>query len=549
MSLLDFRASPIHTLPTEILIKVFFWRIVDDFERYRRAALGDHWGARRCGSYPRAWFTIRHVCKLWRQISLETTLLASRIVVNGTQRRAECVREMLERSGSSCRLEVVGNCFGGTSQDTAVYDLVLAQFHRVSRATLIPNADTFLLLCNYRPFAATSVSVLNSISVNLDGVPHTHFSPQSSQPTIFLPCIKFPSLEECKFRGGGFKLYEHMLGSSLRCLVLERLGLWIGVEELATCLNNTPALEELTVDACLGEDSIVLGDQGQRKPNFGTSLPNLRCVVIREEEGHRVMHLLHYLLYPTTATVRLQFVDGTDPSFGRSLAAKIRAYSTQMNTVQWASIHLKGHVGRYSEAMLLRFWAMGPDLHQDTTLSWASQVNRRLLLEFEILGTPTEADYVSQAFDAAKPISHITQLLLDGLSHYTLPLLRRLSSLLPDVRELIVTQLELHELLEELYPPATSLFSQKVTFPELEILHLDLSWIGSGGTHSYLEKVAAILSQRQLEPLEELRATLPDDAMAKEAFARFTSSESGLAKSFRVCDFSQRLESLGPDPC
>ena len=377
--------------------------------------------------------------------------------------------------------------------DTTLQNLITAQFHRVSRATLSLDDRFVRLLANYQPSISTGASPLTTLFLDLGYT--SSAGPMASSPLV-PPCLEYPNLEDCEFHmGGGLHWFKYAFGCSLRRLVLDGLTIEVVLDDLIVCLIGTPALEELIVVSCLSL-------KAQTTPHVTATLPALRRLMIQEEGHSRVMSLLHCLVYPVNTMVRLQFLSIRDhdtvSSAAQLLNDKLQRTSDSVG-IQCASLHIlvdRFGIQNWGDGLQLRLWPAFPDSIRAIQFPWNSDEGPKPLLDLELLGVESNPPLVTRLLSNLRTTVCLTKVMFDSVYPFDATLIRQLAPLLPDTKHLILKEVEPTDLPIILYQ------SETPSFPKLEIL--DLGQRVPSELRRFLEGLSLTLPDRSDVDVEEL---------------------------------------------
>lgn len=239
--------AQIHTLPPELIAHIFFWHIAREVEVYEDNVAGFPAPKR---NYPRpySWLKIRHVCRLWRAIALDTPTLSTKVVVS----RPGCVEEMLRSSGTMALHLISGDQIVDTEETLAAYSRIFSQFHRVHRATISLTNQLLELLRRPGALEAFDTSALEGMRINFLNVSYRDF--RLTPP--MLADYTFPALQILELHGGELSLCTPMFSSSLRSLSLRFLDYPHSADRLLVYLEGLRNLECLVVRECIEEENI-----------------------------------------------------------------------------------------------------------------------------------------------------------------------------------------------------------------------------------------------------------------------------------------------------
>lgn len=503
--------AQIHTLPPELIANIFFWYVAREVDVYEDNVAGFPAPKR---NYPRpySWLKIRHVCRLWRAIALDTPTLSTRIVVS----RPDCVEEMIRTSGTMPLHLISGDQFSDTKETLAAYSRMFSQFHRVHRATISLTNQLLEFLRSPRTLEAFDTSALEDMRINFLNVSYRDFRLAPSM----LADSTFPALRTLRLHGGELSLCASMFSSSLRNLYLRFLDYPHSADRLLVYLEGLRNLECLVVRECIEEENIdQFINTNVGAPHRSITFPKLRRLVLNEVLPDQLFQFFGHVIYPVDASVAIghSFTSSriTLDIITRCLIEKLRGNLPRGNppTILRVTVD-KDH----SAAIRIKLWTTAGVNGGAVT---EQNMDKPLLELFVSALNAREIPYMIQIL-CQLPISHVLDL---RISHVHLDdwLWEQLFLALPALHSLTVegergAQSLPHGLVQSVYP-------------NLKTIHYDLSW--SRIPPLAFEKIARALSQRknQGSPLDLLTVVLHKDHCGSDDIRDKLSSFSGIAKS------------------
>lgn len=304
--------SPINRLPNEVLSYIFLYYSATEQahceETLPKSACGTTQDAKRRHAQRNGWMRISHVCHLWREVALSCAKFWTLFYV--TDRAT--IMEVLARSKSlplDIRL--------GTDSQYGASNLVLEQSHRIRQLEMsLSKLDDD----NYHFPAAMP---------ELQGL---HLQYASDHPLFFLgdladrvldcgmPRLKWLSLTNfiMPWRSPLFRFSITHLDVTFTAGELASLAPSLGT--VLETLEGMPHLEHLALTSALpGQMSRwrELTNDSELDP---VRLAKLRSISIMEESGGSCITLLHHLIFPADASIRLKCSAGPKDIFTLSCA-------------------------------------------------------------------------------------------------------------------------------------------------------------------------------------------------------------------------------------
>ena len=276
---------PIGRLPIELLAEVMRWYIRRIYEQFKYDPIR--------GLTPYAWLSIRHVCRVWRDLALRTPELSTFICLT----RLECVQEMLDLS-RDLPIHIYERPCGTQGLEerevSAILQLVLTNFSRISTAVLRDWNNNTSLLSFDNPLPPNTI--IRSLTWH-SMIPYSPFGGPitfSSQP--ILPNFIFANLQYLNCAWTSTHSISHMLHPGL--LHLELYEPCLVSDHLLAALANMHLLESLILRRVHTRTS--------NSANKVVTLSHLRNLVLSYDGSTEDLYLLRCIMYPAGTSVILQ---------------------------------------------------------------------------------------------------------------------------------------------------------------------------------------------------------------------------------------------------
>lgn len=279
------KVFPIARLTPELLAEVFYWYILAFYEARRK----------REAPNPYAWMTVRHVCRQWRQVSLEYPKLSTLVCIDNT----ECAEYLLQGAG-----ELTVTTYTAKPRLThSAFRWWLSHIEQISSATLyVP--ENLVNQMSSPQLERRLTSPLHSLKLEFQ--PTTQREPSRIPP--LLPKLDFPFLAELILSRANLTRCQRMLVPTLRNLDLQNT-LHLSVEKLVVVLRGLPALERLSLSTAVDTITAVrfLGLTGlpMPTPRSVATLRHLRILRIHEAIGVVMDHVHNHIIYPANTSLTL----------------------------------------------------------------------------------------------------------------------------------------------------------------------------------------------------------------------------------------------------
>lgn len=298
----------INDLPPELLAIIFLWHVRRETEAYYAFRTKSPGWKPLCGSEnprPYSWISIRHVCRLWRDVALTTPALSTNIVPTSADR----VEDLLLHSGTLPLQVVSGEEYEHSFDDTALpaYIRIFSQFHRVTQAYLQVSNKSLDILRRRNLVSESKLTALEDLQLHYLWV----YGHQLQSPAPILPGVQFPRLRSFLCIGGGIHLCTPAFSISLRSFTLEYARFRITPEGLIARLEPLHNLEHIAIHHSLYEaDADHFVDSERWLPSRITIFPHLRRLSIWEAEtfSASMFHFLGRIGHPATTSIELGHV-------------------------------------------------------------------------------------------------------------------------------------------------------------------------------------------------------------------------------------------------
>ncbi|KAI0045401.1 hypothetical protein FA95DRAFT_124161 [Auriscalpium vulgare] len=261
---------PISRLPHEVLSEVFkiLW-IVEPPCRTREAKLG--------------WITVTHVCRLWRQLSLDDPMLWQRI---SCDLGPDWVKTMFERAQS------VPLCV----EDMKPLGRILKPFERRLIIDHIPSIRELSLYSDGESRNRLDEFVSPALSLERLDVCFSTNATVVFPPNFLDNCA--PNLRSLRIVTSSKFPWRSPLLCGLTVLSMERpdpaFGVSSPMQDILDGLQNMPNLVELSLDLVLSTDGT---------PQRSVSLPNMKALSLHGSL-HHLYTLLRYIHLPVTCKIK-----------------------------------------------------------------------------------------------------------------------------------------------------------------------------------------------------------------------------------------------------
>ena len=277
-------------LPSELLAEVFYWYISTVYRDSRKSPA--------TGPSPYAWLILGHVCRAWRGVLLGYPKFYTFI----PWAEPQCV-EMMIRCARDLPLQIHEQPtprMTSPSVQLEIGKLVLTNILRCTTADLAVNpgvVDPGLMQQH-------GTSQLRELNVQLwnSAIPHVDLD------SPIFPNMKFPHLHSLNCAFGSLAAVSNMLHSGLRRLDLSRPGR-VSCDQLLAAIAPLQALEELHLrDASIeleAEGLPTVPEQLISPPQHAIVLAQLRHLQISDYWSDSGIYILHHIVYPASASVRV----------------------------------------------------------------------------------------------------------------------------------------------------------------------------------------------------------------------------------------------------
>lgn len=277
--------------PPELLAESFYWYVLEVYQSHSR------WSSNLCTPY--CWIVIRHVCRAWRNVALTFPKLSTLITLT----RAECVQDLLDRSGSLL-LYVRAKPYSYITSAATLSHMSAANKLIQQHLERVVHADVYLY-----PVPVFYVGGTDDTNPVLHALPNLrsleliqHYFSEDGTPAF--QQFTFPNLEELTMSVRSLLVGSRVITSSLRRLSVGEFSTSITPEEIASYLKPLLRLEVLVIqDLWSSADE----DGAFPTPRRRISLPRLRHLFLQCHRFETGLQLLRLLLCPPSATTTLHY--------------------------------------------------------------------------------------------------------------------------------------------------------------------------------------------------------------------------------------------------
>ena len=410
---------------------------------------------------------MRHVCREWRDIALNTPNLSTVICLT----RLECVQEMIERS-KSLPIHVFDSQGGRRLQPDeayAVFGLIMTHFPRIVKATFetwCGSAIDSSVVLNTSPLSTTSA--LRSLTCKSGNSRHNIADPFPSGIIVF-PDLAYPYLTHLRCSRIYLDSLHNMISPSLRHFELHHPPSFV-LDDLLAALESMQALDTLILR--------VVCDEAPSSHYQPVTLPHLQKLSISSIVPDLGICIFQHIVYPATASVGI-FLHAEafrkDGPLLSELQLKLAGTGTLGTPPEPQSVEILST----RDEKCITFWSqprpMEDSKHWDNRRTFDSSPSPYLMIR-----APTTQDWISN-FLRYLPLTNIRTIYLVERNMQPHPLdLGRTVLLMPHLEELFVSY-EVYDDVDQtpgiLELPGRALTTStpehlQTLFPQLRALHL-----------------------------------------------------------------------------
>ncbi|KZT19165.1 hypothetical protein NEOLEDRAFT_989501 [Neolentinus lepideus HHB14362 ss-1] len=229
------QGRPTDKLPVEILLKIMKLYVEDISETEPHP---NHYG----------WLQITHVCRRWRDASLEDLSFWQNISLYNMDVADALVKRTLKGTGEEARqtsLSIEGRVLTGDLETRRKLDLIAGNAARISSLDLTASTDFFLRLGQQ---SGPHMAQLRELILEREVDNHAGGSNDDQLLDVFLGS----PLTKLRLRNFAFPVFEPLLSSTIRNLALDGEYLEVTTQEVLMTVNKLPELRYLFINASFG---------------------------------------------------------------------------------------------------------------------------------------------------------------------------------------------------------------------------------------------------------------------------------------------------------